>query len=57
MHLLSCVQDKTHTRRRVGVTVQGAPARDGAPLFDADGNEVGVVTSGTFSPCRLSDGE
>jgi len=38
-------------RRRVGLTIQGAPAREGAKIFDADGQvELGVVTSGIPSP-------
>lgn len=39
------------SRKRVGFTSQGAPARDGAPVLSADGKQVGVVTSGLFSPC------
>lgn len=39
------------TRKRVGFTVGGAPAREGAKVFSADGEtEIGVVTSGTRSP-------
>jgi len=35
----------------VGLIVQGPPARDGAKLTNpATGEEVGVVTSGSFSP-------
>ncbi len=38
-------------RVRVGLKVlQGAPAREGAPIADASGAEVGVVTSGGFAP-------
>ena len=37
-------------RRRVGLLVDGAPAREGALLFDADGVQVGQVTSGAPSP-------
>jgi len=36
-------------RKRVGFMVNGAPAREGAKVFH-EGKEVGVVTSGTFSP-------
>lgn len=39
------------TRVRVGLHVAGAPAREGAEIVDADGNIVGVITSGGFSPC------
>ncbi|KAI1143590.1 glycine cleavage system T protein [Hypoxylon sp. FL0543] len=37
-------------RRRIGLTVEGAPAREGAKIVDADGKDVGVVTSGCPSP-------
>ena len=38
-------------RRRVGLTVEGRqPVREGAMVVDAEGNEVGKVTSGGFSP-------
>jgi len=30
--------------------LEGAPAREGAPVADADGHEIGVVTSGGYSP-------
>lgn len=38
------------SRKRVGFTGMKAPAREGAEIFDGD-NKIGVVTSGTFSPC------
>ena len=38
-------------RRRVGLTVEGRqPVREGAAVVDEDGDEVGKVTSGGFSP-------
>ena len=37
-------------RKAVGLTVSGAPAREGAEIADAAGQVVGVVTSGGFSP-------
>jgi aminomethyltransferase len=38
-------------QRRVGLNIQGAPAREGAPIIDpATNKKIGVVTSGTFSP-------
>jgi aminomethyltransferase len=38
-------------RKRVGVAVDGRqPVREGAMVVDAEGNEVGKVTSGGFSP-------
>ncbi|KZF26318.1 aminomethyltransferas-like protein [Xylona heveae TC161] len=38
------------TRRRIGLVVEGAPAREGAVIIDAEGNEVGKITSGCPSP-------
>lgn len=37
-------------RRRIGLVVQGAPAREGAVIADAEGNSIGKVTSGCPSP-------
>ena len=38
-------------QKRVGFTVEGRqPVREGARILDAEGNEVGRVTSGGFSP-------
>ena len=38
-------------RRRVGLIVEGRqPVREGAMVVDAEGNEVGKVTSGGFAP-------
>ncbi|KAI1661338.1 glycine cleavage system T protein [Daldinia decipiens] len=37
-------------RRRIGLVVEGAPAREGAEIQDANGAKVGVVTSGCPSP-------
>lgn len=41
---------KKTTKKRVGLTGFKAPAREGAELFVGD-EQVGHVTSGTFSPC------
>jgi aminomethyltransferase len=38
------------SRIRVGLIVDGAPAREGAEILDASGNAIGVVTSGSFAP-------
>ena len=38
------------SRVRVGLFVEGAPAREGAEIVDQDGNAIGLVTSGGFSP-------
>eukprot|EP01112_Ceratiomyxa_fruticulosa_P021556 TRINITY_DN762_c0_g1_i4.p1 TRINITY_DN762_c0_g1~~TRINITY_DN762_c0_g1_i4.p1 ORF type:complete len:397 (+),score=95.18 TRINITY_DN762_c0_g1_i4:171-1361(+) len=37
-------------RKRVGLTITGAPAREGAQITNEKGEEIGVVTSGTLSP-------
>ena len=38
-------------QKRVGLNVEGRqPVREGARILDGEGNEVGRVTSGTFSP-------
>lgn len=38
------------SRIRVGLIVEGAPAREGAEILDAAGTAIGVVTSGGFAP-------
>lgn len=38
------------SRRRIGLFVDGAPARQGAEVLDKEGQVVGVVTSGCPSP-------
>jgi len=38
------------SRIRVGLKVEGAPARDGAEILGPDGAAIGKVTSGGFSP-------
>lgn len=49
--ILDQIAMKSWTRKRVGLKGQGrAPVREGAELFDAEGNKIGVVTSGTFGP-------
>ncbi len=43
--------DSGVTRRRVGLMPEGrAPVREGAVISDNDGNEIGKITSGGFSP-------
>jgi aminomethyltransferase len=38
-------------QKRVGLSIEGRqPVREGARILDAEGNEVGRITSGTFSP-------
>jgi aminomethyltransferase len=43
-------RDSGPERARIALVVEGAPAREGAVIADADGAAVGVVTSGGFSP-------
>lgn len=43
--------NKNYTRKRVGLISEGrAPIREGSELFNADGDKIGVVTSGSFGP-------
>ncbi len=50
-NVLSQLPNKV-SRKRVGIKPSGrAPIREGTVLTDADDNEIGVVTSGGFSPC------
>jgi aminomethyltransferase len=37
-------------KRRIGLIVEGAPAREGAQIVDAEGKEIGKITSGCPSP-------
>lgn len=37
-------------RRRVGLIIEGAPAREGAEIVDVEGGEIGKITSGCPSP-------
>ena len=49
--ILSQIANKDWTRKRVGMLGEGrAPVREGTELFDAEGNKIGVVTSGTYGP-------
>lgn len=49
--VLHQMQARDHQRKRVGLLGEGrAPVREGASLHDADGQEVGQVTSGGFGP-------
>ena len=48
---LAAEQSGGPARLRIGLKVlQGAPAREGAPITDAAGATIGVVTSGGFAP-------
>lgn len=49
--ILQQIETKDVERKRVGLVGQTkAPVREGTELFDADGNKIGVVTSGTSGP-------
>ncbi|WP_299176769.1 glycine cleavage system aminomethyltransferase GcvT [uncultured Neptuniibacter sp.] len=49
--ILSQIANKDYTRKRVGLIASGkAPIREGAELVNADGEKIGVVTSGSFGP-------
>ncbi|PMJ91613.1 glycine cleavage system aminomethyltransferase GcvT [Vibrio sp. 10N.261.55.A7] len=49
--ILNQIITKDVTRKRVGLIGQTkAPVREGAELFDAEDNKVGIVTSGTAGP-------
>jgi aminomethyltransferase len=48
--IMQQLQDGTEIKR-VGLDIEGrAPVREGAPIVDAEGENVGVVTSGGFGP-------
>lgn len=47
--ILQQIKDKP-IKRRIGLITQTAPARAGAKVCDAEGNEIGHVTSGCPSP-------
>ncbi|WP_432696169.1 glycine cleavage system aminomethyltransferase GcvT [Marinobacterium sp. YM272] len=49
--ILKQIDEKSAARKRVGLVGEGrAPVREGTELFDAEGNKLGEVTSGTFGP-------
>nr|WP_211091960.1 glycine cleavage system aminomethyltransferase GcvT [Vibrio agarilyticus] len=49
--ILQQIASKRFARKRVGlIGLTKAPVREGTQLFDASGNEVGIVTSGTLGP-------
>jgi aminomethyltransferase len=50
-HRIATEIENGPVRRRVGLAVEGRqPVREGAIVVDGEGNEVGKVTSGGFSP-------
>ncbi|MCM0148804.1 glycine cleavage system aminomethyltransferase GcvT [Photobacterium galatheae] len=53
--ILGQIATKDVARKRVGLLGQSkAPVREGSKLFDANDNEIGIVTSGTFGPTKES---
>ena len=49
--ILDQISNKNWARKRVGLLGEGrAPIREGAELFDANDNKIGIVTSGTYGP-------
>lgn len=51
--ILDQIATKEVARKRIGLIGKTkAPVREGAKLFDADDNEIGIVTSGTFGPSK-----
>ncbi|MBV7298386.1 glycine cleavage system aminomethyltransferase GcvT [Enterovibrio paralichthyis] len=51
--ILDQIATKAVSRKRIGlVGASKAPVREGSKLFDADDNEIGIVTSGTFGPTK-----
>ena len=51
--ILEQIATKNVSRKRVGLIGKTkAPVREGAVLFDANNNQIGVVTSGTFGPSK-----
>lgn len=51
--ILEQIRSKNITRKRIGLLGKSkAPVREGSKLFDAADNEIGIVSSGTFSPSK-----
>ena len=47
--ILEEITNKSATRKRAGFVISGAPARKDTPILNAEGEQVGVVTSGSHS--------
>jgi len=51
--ILEQIKTKSVTRKRIGLVGKSkAPVREKTKLFDAQDNEIGLVTSGTFGPSK-----
>lgn len=48
--ILEEITNKSAKRKRAGFVIEGAPARQGTAIMNADGDEIGVVSSGGHSP-------
>lgn len=49
--ILEQIKTKNISRKRIGlIGVSKAPIREGTKLFDAQDNQIGIVTSGTYGP-------
>ena len=49
--ILEQIKTKNVSRKRIGlIGLSKAPVREGTKLFDAQDNEIGIVTSGTYGP-------
>ena len=49
--ILDQIANKNYSRKRVGLIASGkAPIREGAELVNAEGEKIGIVTSGSFGP-------
>ncbi len=49
--ILPQIKNKDYAKKRVGILPAGrAPAREGTVIVDAEGHEIGTITSGGFGP-------
>lgn len=49
--ILPQIKNKDYAKKRVGILPTGrAPAREGTVIVDAEGHEIGTITSGGFGP-------
>ena len=48
--ILEEIANKSAKRKRAGFVIEGAPARAGTAVLNAEGEQIGVVTSGSHSP-------
>eukprot|EP00039_Didymoeca_costata_P028027 m.19768 g.19768 ORF g.19768 m.19768 type:complete len:413 (+) comp6669_c0_seq1:141-1379(+) len=49
--IMAQINDRSLIKKmRCGIIPQGGPAREGTPIMSKEGEEIGVITSGGFSP-------